>query len=121
MSKGDYAAFNALDPVFAVVMEGLSKFVDGEHYFDTLADDVLFAFRYDFPGWAQVTRGRASVMALCSGYGNNLRPDRGDGLIPHPSENGRVVTLEYEVHGKILATDTPYDNRFVSVATMENR
>ena len=36
------------------------------------------------------------------------------------SENGRVVTLEYEVHGKVVATDTPYDNRFVSIATIEN-
>jgi hypothetical protein len=34
MPKGDYAAFRALDPFFAVVMEGLSRFVDGEHYFD---------------------------------------------------------------------------------------
>jgi ketosteroid isomerase-like protein len=31
MPKGDYAVFRALDPFFAVVMEGLSKFVDGEH------------------------------------------------------------------------------------------
>jgi uncharacterized protein len=54
-------------------------------------------------------------------YGNNVRLDRGDSLIVHPSENGRVVTLEYEVHGKVLATDTPYDNRFVSIATIENR
>jgi hypothetical protein len=29
----------ARSTLFAVVMEGLSKFVDGEHYFDTL-DDV---------------------------------------------------------------------------------
>ena len=121
MPKGDYTAFRSLDPFFAVVMEGLSKFVDGEHYFDTLDDDVLFEFRYDFPGWPQVTHGRANVMALYSGYGNNIRLDRGDALITHPSENGRVVTLEYEVHGKILATDTPYDNRFVSIATIENR
>jgi len=63
MPKGDYAAFRALDPFFAVVMEGLSKFVDGEHYFDTLDDDVLFEFRYDFPGWPQVTRGRANLVA----------------------------------------------------------
>ena len=119
MPKGDYAAFRALDPFFAVVMEGLSKFVDGEHYFDTLHDDVLFEFRYDFPGWPQVTRGRANLMALYSGYGNNIRLDRGDSLIAHPSDNGRVVTLEYEVHGKIVATDTPYDNRFVSIATIE--
>jgi ketosteroid isomerase-like protein len=108
MSKSDFAGFRALDPFFAVVMEGLSKFVDGDHYFDTLDDDVLFEFRYDFPGWPQVTRGRASVVALYSGYGNNIRLDRGDYLIAHHSENGRVVILEYEVHGKILATDTPY-------------
>ena len=58
MPKSDYTAFFALDPFFAVVMEGLSKFVDGEHYFDTLADDVLFEFLYEFPGWPRVTRGR---------------------------------------------------------------
>jgi ketosteroid isomerase-like protein len=121
MPKGDYAAFRALDPFFSVVMEGLSKFVDGEHYLDTLDDDLLFEFRYDFPGWPQVTRGRANLVTLYARYGNSIRLDRGDALITHPSENGRVVTLEYEVHGKILATDTPYDNRFVSIATIENR
>ena len=121
MGKSDYKAFHALDPFFAVVMEGLSKFVDGEHYFDTLADDVLFEFLYDFPGWPRVTRGRDILISLYSGYGNNIRLDRGDSLIVHPSENGRVVTLEYEVHGEVLATVTPYDNRFVSIATVENR
>ena len=38
----EYAAFEALDPFFQVVQEGLKEFVDGEHYFDTLADDALF-------------------------------------------------------------------------------
>jgi ketosteroid isomerase-like protein len=121
MSKGDYAAFHALDPFFAVVMEGLSKFVDGEHYFDALADDVLFEFLYNFPGWPQVTRGRADLMSLYSGYGNNIRLDCGDSLAVHPSENGRVVTLEYAVHGRVLATGKSYDNRFVSIVTIENR
>ena len=120
MSKGDYAAFHALDPFFAVVMEGLSKFVDGEHYFDALAEDVLFEFLYNFPGWPQVTRGRADVMSLYSGYGNNIRLERGDSLAVHPSENGRVVTLEYAVHGRVLATGMSYDNRFVSIVTIEN-
>jgi hypothetical protein len=46
MSKDDYSAFHALDPFFSIVMEGLSKYTDGEHYFDTLADDLLFEFRY---------------------------------------------------------------------------
>jgi ketosteroid isomerase-like protein len=121
MPKSDYTAFSALDPFFDVVMEGLSKFADGEHYFDTLADDVLFEFLYEFPGWPRVTRGRDNVMALYSGYGRNIRLDRSDSLIVHPSGEGRVVTLEYEVHGKVLATGVAYDNRFVSIAAIENR
>jgi uncharacterized protein len=121
MPKSDYSNFGALDPFFAVVMEGLSKFVDGEHYFDTLDENVLFEFRYHFPGYPQVVRGPANIMALYSGYGNNVRLHRGDALIVHPSDDGRVVTLEYEVHGEVLATDTPYHNRFVSIATIEKR
>lgn len=121
MPKSDYAGFDALDPFFDVVMEGLSPFVDGEHYFDTLADDVLFEFRYEIPGWPRVTRGRDNLMALYSGYGRNIRLGRGDALVVHPSDDGRVVTIEYEVHGTVLASGAAYDNRFVSVVTIENR
>src|ERR1700722_4853374 len=120
MPKSDYTAFAALDPFFDVVMQGLSKIVDGEHYFDTLADDVLFEFLYEFPGWPRVTRGRHNLTALYSGYGRNIRLDRGDSLIVHPSDKGRVVTLEYEGHGKVLATGATYDNRFVAIATIES-
>lgn len=102
MSKDGYSAFRALDPFFSVVMEGLSKYADGEHYFDTLADDVLFEFRYHIASWPQAVRGRVDFMSLYSGYGNNILLERGDALAVHPSNDGRVVTLEYEVHGKIL-------------------
>ena len=66
MPNDDYSAFHALDPFFSVVMEGLSKFTDGVHYFDTLADDVLFEFRYHMAGWPEVMRGRAELMSLYS-------------------------------------------------------
>src|SRR6202035_760757 len=108
MSNGNYSAFHALDPFFSVVMEGLSKYTDGEHYFDTLADDVLFEFRYHIAGWPEVMRGRAGLMSLYSGYGANISLERGDALAVHPSGDGHVVTLEYEVHGKILKTGVPY-------------
>jgi ketosteroid isomerase-like protein len=121
MPKSDYTDFHALDPFFDVVMQGLSPFVDGEHYFDTLADDVLFEFLYEMPGWPRATQGRDNLMALYSGYGRNIRLDRGDALIMHPSGDGHVVTLEYEVHGKVLANGAAYDNRFVSIATIEHR
>ena len=100
MSKDDYSAFHALDPFFSIVMEGLSKYTDGEHYFDTLADDVLFEFRYHMAGWPEAIRGRADLMSLYSGYGNSILLERGDALAAHPSADGHVVTLEYEVHGR---------------------
>jgi ketosteroid isomerase-like protein len=121
MSKDGYSAFRALDPFFSVVMEGLAKYTDGEHYFDTLADGVLFEFRYRMPGWPEAVRGRTDLMSLYSGYGNNIVLERGDALAVHPSNDGRVVTLEYEIHGKIRKTGVAYDNRFVSIAFIEQR
>ncbi len=121
MPNTEYAAFKALDPFFKVVQKGLNEFVDGAHYFDTIADDALFEFRYNYPGWPQTLQGRTNLMALYSGYGNNIKLDSGDALVVHPSKDGTVVILEYEVHGKILATGALYDNRFISVVTIENR
>ena len=31
------------------------------------------------------------------------------------------MIIEYEVHGKVVATGASYDNRFISVVTIENR
>jgi len=121
MPKEEYSAFKALDPFFEIVQQGLREFVDGEHYFDAIAEDALFEFLYDFPGWPKMIRGRANLMAAYSGYGKNIVIHRGDRLAVHPSKDGRVVTIEYEVHGMIVKTGRPYDNRFIAVVTIENR
>jgi len=47
-ASAQYAAFAALDPFFDVIQRGLAGLVDGKHYFDTIADDAVFEFRYDF-------------------------------------------------------------------------
>jgi ketosteroid isomerase-like protein len=31
------------------------------------------------------------------------------------------VIIEYEVHGKVIATGASYDNRFISVVTIKDR
>ena len=51
MRDPEYAAFSALDPFFDIVRQGLTGLVDGDHYFDTIAPDAVFEFRYRFPGW----------------------------------------------------------------------
>jgi ketosteroid isomerase-like protein len=110
-----------MNPFFEVVMKGLCGLVDGEHYFDTFADDAVFESRYHFPGWPLIIRGRDNLVASLAGYGKTIRVHSGDALVVHHSQDPRVVILEYEVHGKILATGAPYDNRLISIVTIENR
>lgn len=62
-----YAAFSALDPFFDIVRQGLAGLVDGDHYFDTIAPDAVFEFR--FPGYPTKVVGREALIALYAGYG----------------------------------------------------
>jgi ketosteroid isomerase-like protein len=121
MPPSRYAAFAALDPFFDVVMQGLAGAVDGGHYFDAVADDAVFEFRYRFPGFPTKVEGRAALMALYAGYGDSTVLHGGDGLIVHRSQDPRVLILEYEVHGTKIPSGKAYDNRFISVVTIEDR
>jgi len=121
MKKAEYGVFEALNPFFEVVLRGLSGLVDGEHYFETIADSAIFESRYHFPGWPGSIRGRANLMASLSGYGRTIKLHSGDALVVHRTQDSRVVILEYEVHGRILSNGAPYDNRFISVITIDDR
>ena len=121
MKETKYEGFEALDPFFEVVMKGLSGLVDGDHFFDAIAEDAVFEFRYQFPGWPSIVRGRANLIASFAGYGKTIKLHSGDALIVHHSQDSRVVILEYEGHGKILSTGGAYDNRFISVVTIEKK
>ena len=121
MTDPKYKAFTALDPFFDIVQRGLAGHVDGDHYFDTIADNAVFEYRYIFPGWPQKLDSRAALMALYAGYGDSILLHGADALVVHQSQDARVVILEYDVHGKIIRTGASYDNRFISVVTIENR
>jgi ketosteroid isomerase-like protein len=116
-----YTAFGALDPFFDIVQRGLAGQVNGDHYFDTIADGAVFEFRYIFPGWPVRVESRKALMTLYAGYGNNIVLHGADALITHRTQDPRVVILEYEVHVKIVRTGASYDNRFISVVTIEHR
>jgi ketosteroid isomerase-like protein len=116
-----YAAFSALDPFFDIVMRGLAGLVDGEHYFDAIAADAVFEFRYRFPGYPTRVVGREALMALYSGYGANMTLHGADALEVNLSRTEGVVILEYDVQGRAVRTGKPYDNRFVSVVTIQDR
>jgi ketosteroid isomerase-like protein len=121
MPKAKYAASAALNPFFDVVQKGLSGLVDGEHYFDTVAEDAVFEFLYEFPGWPRTIKGRPNLMTQYAGYGDNIRLQAADKLVVHHAKAGGIVILEYQVQGTVLATGVPYNNRFVSVITIGDR
>ena len=121
MPKPKYAAYEAAAPYFDLVRGALGDLVDGEHFFDVVADDVVYEVLYDFPGWPRVIQGRADLMAAFGGYVDNIALQSADQLIAHKADGGHVVVIEYEVHGTILATGAKYDNRFCSIIKIENR
>ena len=121
MPNATYAAYAAAAPYFGLVRGALGDRVDGAHFFDIVADDIIYEVLYDVPGWPRVIRGRADLMAAFRGYCDNVALQGADKLIVHEADDGSVVVIEYEVHGTILATRVKYDNRFCSIIKIENR
>ena len=120
MANPTYVAYEAARPYFDLVRGALGARVDGEHFFDIVAEDIVYEVLYDFPGWPRVVRGRIDLMAQFKGYGDTIELQSADKLITHVADDGHVV-IEYEVHGIILATSVSYNNRFCSIIRIENR
>jgi ketosteroid isomerase-like protein len=121
MPNPKYAAYAPATPYFDLVRGAVGDLVDGEHFFDTLTDETIYEVLYDVPGWPRIIKGRTDLMAAFRGYVDNIALRSADGLITHKTDDGRVVVIEYEVHGTILATSVQYDNRFCSIVRIENR
>ena len=120
MPNPKYAAYEAANPYFQLVRGALGDLVDGGHFFDIVADDIVYEVLYDIAAWPRIIQGRADLMAQFRGYCNNIELQSADKLITHKID-GRVVVIEYEVHGTILATGVKYNNRFCSIIKIENR
>ena len=119
--KKKYSEFEASKPYFDLVREAVGNLVDGEHFFDIVADNVVYEVLYDFPGWPRIIEGRANLMENFRGYGDYIKIQSANNLIVHITDNGHVVVIEYEVHGTILATGAKYNNRFCSIIKIENQ
>jgi ketosteroid isomerase-like protein len=111
---GDFAA---LDPFFRIIEDGLAGFVDDGHFFDLLAEDVIFEYVVSVPGYPRRVEGRRAVAELYRGYGSNIVLRSADELAVHRDREASVIVLEYAVHGQAVHTGRPYDNHFVSVIT----
>jgi ketosteroid isomerase-like protein len=99
-------------------MKGLEGEVDGEHFWDAVAEDGVFEFLYHFPGFTTKIEGRKAYMDWFSSYGMVLHS--ADNLRIHKSIEPGIIILEYQVHG-ITPANRPYDNNFCSIITIKDR
>src|SRR5258708_3799803 len=113
--------FRALDPFFRIIEEGVAGLVDGEHFFDLLADDVVFEYVITVPGYPRRVEGRAAIADLYRPYGTMLVLDRCDLTGVHRDAAAGVVVLEYASQGRVVASGRPYANRYVSVIALRER
>jgi hypothetical protein len=60
-------------------------------------------------------------MAAFRGYVDNIVLQSTNNLVVQKTDDGRVVVLEYEIHGTVLATRVKYNNRFCSIIQIESR
>jgi ketosteroid isomerase-like protein len=113
--------FQALDPFFRIIEEGLRGYADGGHFFDLLAEDVVFDFVITVPDYPRHIAGRDNLIELYRGYGATFSLDRCYDLRVHYSEATTSVVLEYSSAGRVVETGYPYSNRYVSVAVIKDR
>jgi ketosteroid isomerase-like protein len=121
MTNPPYAEYQRVAPYFELARRALGDLVDGAHFFDVVDDATVYEVLYDLSPWPRVVRGRADLMAQFLGYAKAIEIRAADHLVVHKADDGRVVVIEYEVHGTIGATGVEYDNRFCSVIRLENR
>ena len=72
-------------------------------------------------GWPRVIKGRTDLMAAFRGYVDNIALRSANELILRQTDDGRVVVIEYEVHGIVIRTGVKYENRFCSIIKIESR
>ena len=116
----DDSNFGANGPFFHIIRQGLDGLVEGEDYYDLLADDVVFNYVISVPGYPRHVEGRQSIIDLYRGYDDYMKVHSADSLQIYRDIDASVVVLEYQVHGESVQTGRPYNNHFVSIITVKN-
>jgi ketosteroid isomerase-like protein len=120
-SISDLDDFRALEPFFRIVEDALVGLADGAHFFDLLAEDVVFDYIITVPSYPRHVVGRAAVAELYRPYGDVFVLDRCFDLAVHRDREAGVVVLEYASEGRVVGTGAVYSNRYISVLTFTER
>ena len=115
----DLDDFKALDPFFRIIEKGLDGIADGGHFFDQLAEEVIFDYIITTPGYPRRVEGHKAVAELYRPYGTMIVLDRCHDLAVHHDIKTGIVVLEYASEGRVVSTGAPYSN--LSIADFSAR
>ncbi len=118
VDRGAFAATLLPGSTVSATHYGLAGLVDGEGYFDLLADDVVGEYVVSVPGYPKLVEGRQAVIDLYVGYDAFMAVNAVDNQRVYRDPTQSVVVLKYEVHGRTVRGGRAYDNRFVSIVTV---
>jgi uncharacterized protein len=117
----DMEDFRALNPFFRIIEQGLAGLMDGDHFFDLLAEDVVFDFVITVPDYPRHVVGRDNLIELYRGYGSTFFLDSCYDLRVHHSQATSSVVLEYSSKSRVVRTGQPHSNRYISVVVIKDR
>jgi uncharacterized protein len=117
----DLDDFKPLDPFFRIIEQGLDGIADGGHFFELLAEDVVFDYIITTPDYPRHVEGRKAVAELYRPYGATIVLHRCYDLAVHHDSRTGVVVLEYASEGRVVSTGALYINRYISVLTISDR
>jgi hypothetical protein len=86
----DLDDFKALEPFFRIIEQGLDGLADGAHFFDLLADDVVFDYIITVPNYPRHVVGRAAIAELYRPYGEAFVSTLPSPSIPRRKRRGRL-------------------------------
>src|ERR1700738_1938207 len=88
----DLDDFKALDPFFRIIEKGLEGIADGPHFFDLLAEKVIFDYIITVPGYPRHVEGRNAVAELYRPYSAMIVLDRCHDADGHRITSGGPAT-----------------------------
>ena len=112
--------FAALDPFFRIIQEGLAGFVEADHFFDLLAEDIVTEYVVTVPEYPPRVEGRHALAELYRPYGTAMTLERCFDLAVYHDPAKSVVVPEYASEGHAVKTGNRYRNRFISVLTLRD-
>jgi NHL repeat len=86
----DLDDFQALEPFFRIIQQGLDGLADGDHFFDLLAEDVVIDYIITTPGYPRHVEGRHAVGAGQMYAPDGVAVDRSENVYVAEASNNRI-------------------------------